>query len=175
MKLDELTARFTAHDLEIVLDTDRLKVFDFKNKNRSIHNYQRWVIDRGTLIVTGDNYASVYRWNDTGITLKFLAECNLDYFSSKCIADKDGDTQKTFDSEYAETMLKQIAVDHVCANLSQRTENIIPDDFGAWPLNKKIEHLKLPILQETGGMKIKCTQKLTDLYEDEILTICRNY
>jgi hypothetical protein len=114
--LDEyqrLKVKFENHILTEILNTEKIKVFEFRNVSGTGNNYQRWIIDRGTLIVTGDNYNSIYRWNDNSITLQFLATCNLDYFSQKCLADKDGESQKTFDSDDCIEYLKSIAAERI--------------------------------------------------------------
>lgn len=113
MNFEEIKRRFKDHELTEVLNTENIKVFNFRNKNGDSNCFQRWIIDRGTLIVTGDNYSSIYRWNDSSISLKFLAGCNLGYFSEKCQADKDGSRQKTYDADRAAQYLKDIAVDRI--------------------------------------------------------------
>ena len=80
--MENLERRFEKHILTTILNTENLKVFEFRRED-SRHLLQRWIIDRGTLIVMGDCYDSIYRWNDSGLTLEFLASCELDYFSSK--------------------------------------------------------------------------------------------
>lgn len=111
MEIEQITNRFDTHQLTEVLNTDTLKVFDFRRKDGSSHCYQRWIIDRGTLHVTGDNYAAIYNWNSSSITLEFLAKCNLGYFSSKCQADKDGSSQEVFCPDHAAQFLKNLACD----------------------------------------------------------------
>ena len=131
--------------IQIDRPTQYLKVFDFKNKSGTIINYQRWIIDKGTLIVTGDNYASVYRWNNSGVSLKFLAECNLDYFNEKCLADKDGSNQTLFDSSDTELYLKQIAVEHLSMSAYESGSKLIsadPEKFDELSLDKKFDLLK---------------------------------
>lgn len=111
--MDNLKERFKDHVLTQVVDTPKVKVFDFRSEDGSVYLYQRWIIDRGTLIVQGDCYDSIYKWNESSITLKFLASCNLGYFSEKCRADKDGQFQKVFESEDAELYLKTIASERI--------------------------------------------------------------
>jgi hypothetical protein len=102
---------FKDHLLTEVIRTDKIKIYDFRNKNGSSNCYQRWIIDHGTLIVTGDNYCSIYNWNNSSITLDFLANCNLGYFSSKCLADKDGHSQMIYSQEHATEYMQILACD----------------------------------------------------------------
>lgn len=117
--MENLEKRFDSHILTTIINTEKFKVFEFRRENGSVNLYQRWIIDRGTLIVLGDCHNSIYKWNDSQITLAFLAKCNLDYFSSKCIADKDGSDQKVYDADDASIKLKEIASDHILENYDE--------------------------------------------------------
>jgi hypothetical protein len=137
--VDQLKERFKDHVLKEVLNTDKIKVFDFRKSDGSTWCYQRWIIDLGTLIVQGDNYEAIYRWNPTNVTLKFLANCGLGYFSEKCRADKDGDRQEVFDDNYAADFLKSIAVENIYQN---GDIDIEPDEWERLSNEKKLEVVK---------------------------------
>lgn len=126
MKVDDLKERFNDHVLTEVINEENFKVFDFRNKNGEILHYQRWIIDRGTLIVQGDNYDSIYRWNGSGVSLEFLAGCNLGYFSEKCMADKDGRNQKVFESTEAVDFMKRIAANNI---FEWEADEFLDDDW----------------------------------------------
>jgi hypothetical protein len=117
--MKEIKDKFKDHVLTEVLNTDNIKIFDFRHSDCSIWYYQRWIINHGTLIVLGDCYDSIYKWNDSNISLEFLASCDLGYFSSKCKADKDGSNQELFDSSEAEKYLKLIASERILDEYSQ--------------------------------------------------------
>lgn len=117
--MDKIKEKFKNHELTKVLSTDNLKVFEFRNKNGEYLFYQRWIIDRGTLIVQGDCFDAIYRWNEGNVTLPFLATCGIGYFSEKCRADKDGQMQKTFNSSRAENYIKQIATERILENSNE--------------------------------------------------------
>lgn len=117
--MKEIKDKFKDHILTEVLNTDKVKIFDFRKSDGSIWYYQRWIINHGTLIVLGDCYDSIYKWNDSSISLKFLANCDLGYFSSKCKADKDGSNQVVFDSSEAEKYLKSIASERILDEYKQ--------------------------------------------------------
>jgi hypothetical protein len=129
MKLEEYKNLFKDHVITEVLNTDNIKVFDFRRSDGSVNLYQRWIIDRGALIVQGDCYSSIYRWNSTGISLEFLAKCNLDYFNEKCLADKDGQGQRVFDESKAKEYLKRIASDNILENCDDEFEGIKWEDM----------------------------------------------
>jgi len=107
--------------------------------------YQRWIIDRGTLIITGDCYDSIYKWNESGLTLKFLATCGIDYFSSKCKADKDGSDQKTFESDAAQEYLKRVAVDRILDSFEDEFDGI---DWESLSEEKRFELVTPIIMRE---------------------------
>jgi hypothetical protein len=144
-EVDQLKERFKNHVLTEVLNTNNIKVFDFRKNDGSTWCYQRWIIDRGTLIVQGDNYDAIYRWNSTNVTLKFLAECNLGYFSEKCRADKDGDPQEVFDDKYASDFLKSIAADNI---FHEENTEISEDEWAEMSTDKKIEKVKPFIMEQ---------------------------
>ena len=141
--LNDLQDKFKNHILTEVLNTPDIKVFDFKKPDNN-NLYQRWIIDRGTLIVQYDCWDAIYRWNNSNISLQFLAKCDLGYFSSKCVADKDGSKQTVFDSEYASNYLKEIAADRIYEKYY--TELVEIKDWDKLDVAKKIEHVKPIIL-----------------------------
>ena len=149
-KVDKLKKRFENHVLTCVIDTEHLKVFDFRNASGRGIDYQRWIIDRGTLIVTRDNYDAIYSWNDTWVSLQFLATCNLGYFSEKCKADKDGSGQKVFEAEYAQKYLQEIAIDNFFEDAEEELVDEHTDKWKDYSLEKKIEILGEAIMEELG-------------------------
>jgi len=112
MNIEHTKEHFKDHVLTEVFIRENLKVFDFRKPDTGIYA-QRWIIDRGCLIVTGDCYDATYWWNSTGISLKFLAGCGLSYFIEKCTADKDGNNQKIYDANEAEKLMQEIATEHL--------------------------------------------------------------
>lgn len=146
MNIDNIKNRFKDHVLTEVLNTEKIKVFDFRNSNGSSNCYQRWIIDRGCLIVRGDNYDAIYWWNNSGITLEFLANCDLGYFNSKCRADKDGNNQKVYEPEYAQEYLKEIAVERIYDECSDEIDEAIKWDEIS--LSEKLDAVKHIICRE---------------------------
>ena len=110
-KLKRTEEKFQNHVLTEVVSTNDIKVFDFREPGTSTYS-QRWVIDGGRLIVTGDCYDSIYKWSSE-ITLPFLAECDLSYFSSKCTADRNGSDQIHYDDIHASLYMKRLACDNM--------------------------------------------------------------
>lgn len=143
--MEKLKEKFKNHVLTEILNTEKIKVFEFRNKDGSGNNYQRWIIDRGTLIVTGDNYSSIYKWNDSNITLDFLAKCNLGYFNEKCQADKDGEYQKVYDEDYASNQLKEIASERIYDNGYEELSHIEDGEWNKLTSEEKFE-LVSPII-----------------------------
>ena len=126
-KIEEIKERFKDHEITTIYNLSDMKVFDFRNKSGTGNFHQRWIIDRSSLIVQGDCYTSVYRWSGK-IDLKFLAGCDIGYFSSKCEADKDGAEQTQYSPEYAEQYIKNICVDHIYNNLDYYFEQECNDE-----------------------------------------------
>lgn len=123
-KLLRIEEKFQDHVLTEIINTDNIKVFDFK-RPESITYSQRWVISGDRLIVTGDCYDSIYRWSgNNNLTLDFLSSCDLSYFNSKCTADKDGYDQKHYDDDHASLYMKRLASDNIFNNI----ENYIKTD-----------------------------------------------
>ena len=121
-KILRIEEKFQDHVLTEIVNTDDVKVFDFKKPGTGTYS-QRWVISGGRLIVTGDCYDSIYKWSSS-LTLDFLANCNLSYFSGKCTSDKDGYEQKHFDDDHATLYMKRLASDNIFNNI----ENYITTD-----------------------------------------------
>lgn len=80
-------------------------------------NFSRvdYIIRRGYLYVSGDLGEAIYQWNSM-IDLKFLAECDLDYFASKCQASEKGTHFEHWYREKAEhwirNNLKELATEY---------------------------------------------------------------
>ena len=149
MNIDELIPHFKDHKLTTVVDLHKLKIYDFKRSDSGMYK-QRWVLDGGTLIVTGDCFDAIYKWYGPGISLKFLLGCNLGYFSSKCVADMDGRNQTTYCEENAEEMMKTIAVDNIYINGDNDIlDNILSKDWDKLDLTTKFELVKPIIIEET--------------------------
>jgi hypothetical protein len=145
MNLEQIKTNFENHILTPVLETDDLKVFSFRKPDTN-HHAQRWIIDRGTLIVQGDNGAAVYSWNNRGVSLEFLANCNLGYFSEKCLADRQGWEQNEFVSEDAEEILKTIAVETLETELEEEDRDAL--NWETKSLEEKIEFFKDEIIND---------------------------
>lgn len=108
--VDSLKERFKDHILKEVEVGEHIKVYDFKMKD-SINLSQRWIITGSTLIILGDCYEAIYSWSGR-ISLKFLADCNLEYFSSKCQASYEGHKQEEMRDDI-ETHLFDLAYEHI--------------------------------------------------------------
>lgn len=149
MKLTEVKERFKSHVLTPILETEETKIFEFrkpKEEHNSFVHWQRWIIDKGTLIVQGDNGAAVYTWNSKGISLEFLASCNLDYFSEKCLADRAGSNQDTFEADEAAEVLKDIATERLASEMDE--EDLKAFDWENKTLDERMEFFKDKILNE---------------------------
>lgn len=110
-KLLRIEEKFQDHVLTEIVNTDNIKVFDFKKPGTNTYS-QQWIISGGRLIVTGDCYDSIYKWSSP-IDLNFLSGCNLSYFSEKCTADKDGRNQTHYDDDHASLYMKRLACDNM--------------------------------------------------------------
>lgn len=110
---EKIKEKFKDHVLEKVLDQGAIRIYNFKNKDGSFLYYQRWIFDRGTLIVQGDCYDAIYKWDNSRLSLEFLSQCGLGYFSEKCLADKDGSMQRTYEAGHAEEYMKIIAIERI--------------------------------------------------------------
>lgn len=144
MEVDKIKELFKDHVLTEVLNTPELKVFDFRVGN-TMNLYQRWIIDRGTLIVQYDCWDAIYRWNNSSISLAFLAKCNVHYFSEKCLADKDGCNQTEYNAEHAEELMKEIACDNIFHANYENLEDISDEQWKLLELDEKL-NLVIPIL-----------------------------
>lgn len=111
MNIEEIMEKFSDHELELFQSDSSLIHYRFAKPGTGIYS-QEWIITKSGLIVTGDCYSSIYQgWSHP--TLKFLAGCHVEYFSSKCVADKDGQMQKVFDKEGIKERLIRYIVEHV--------------------------------------------------------------
>jgi hypothetical protein len=144
MDIERVKEKFKDHVLTNVVDTEKLKVFDFQNPGDRTY-YQRWIINGGCLIVLGDCYDAVYWWNDNWVSLKFLAGCGLDYFSEKCRADKDGSNQTVYEADHASDHMKDIAADLVYESFYNE---IGEHDWKNMTLGERIEVVKPIIIRE---------------------------
>lgn len=80
-------------------------------KNPGTQNFHVcYILWGGTLYVSGDLGAAVYRWGDW-LSLQFLAGCSLDYFMGKCCASETGRDYVEWDDEVAAYQLDEIAKD----------------------------------------------------------------
>jgi hypothetical protein len=111
-EIEKVKNKFKDHVLTPIITSENFKIYEFRNKNGDSCYYQRWIFDRGTLIVTGDCYDSIYRWGSE-ISLESLSKMGIDYFSGKCVADKNGRKQEEYDPHYGERRLKEIATQHI--------------------------------------------------------------
>lgn len=109
-KLAEMQKQFKDHVLTVELDTDSTKIYLFKNpKNQNL--WQRWILNNCRLIVMGDAYDSIY-YSGAFDSLERIAGCNLGYFNSKCVADRDGWEQSKFDGDVAHKSVTQMAINY---------------------------------------------------------------
>lgn len=154
MNLEQAKMRFNNHILEQTVEPspvkggENLSVFQYRNKTGTLLDHQTWIIYKGTLTVLGDNGAAVYRWNDKGLSLKFLAGCNLDYFSSKCLADRIGSDQLEYDADYAEEIITDAVIEHITSGAEDPLET--PVDFDSWAKDQKLEFVRKRVLELTG-------------------------
>lgn len=107
-KIENFQKKFISHKLTIELESEKLKMYTFKNPENS-NLWQRWIITNNTLVVFGDAYESIYQSGAFG-SLEEIADCNLGYFSSKCVADRDGYRQSKFDADEATESIHQMIV-----------------------------------------------------------------
>lgn len=72
----------------------------------------------GYLLVAGDLGEAVYQWSGP-ISLNFVANCNLDYFDSKCQASSCGERGREWNSD--------VAIDYVRSHIKESIE--LDDNF----------------------------------------------
>lgn len=108
-KLAEYQKEFANHKLTVEVETEKVKMYTFKNPEKS-NLWQRWIITNNTLVVIGDAYESIYQ-SGAFESLKSIADCNLSYFSGKCVADRDGYQQSKFDGDKATECIHQMIID----------------------------------------------------------------
>lgn len=145
----EFKDRLADHVLTVVLDTEHIKIYDFK-KPDTIYLYQRWILNGSTLIVLGDCYSSIYNWYGPSLTLKFLSTCDEGYFSSKCVADKDGSEQTVYCEDTAGEMLKSLACESIYEQGSDELEEIEEEVWVKMDLDDKFDLCKSTITSELG-------------------------
>ena len=145
-RLEEKIKNFENHVLTTVSDiSEEIKVFDFRTPDKSYMYSQRWMVFKGTIVITGDCYAAVYSWSGP-ISLKFLAGCDIGYFNEKCDADKDGSTQKVYDASQAESIMKEIAFDRIYDNEGFDIE-VNESDWRKLTTDEKAVHC-MPIIED---------------------------
>ena len=127
MNLEETIKRFDKHELKEILNTEDLKVFTFREPGTN-NLFQKWIIDYNSLIVKGDCFDAIYSWGGK-ISLDFLANCSLDYFSSKCLADRHGYEQSEFDHNGYEQKMKSIAIEHISSEFNLPEEHLGFDEL----------------------------------------------
>lgn len=124
-KLNKIIEGFKDHVLTTLVDTEDVKIYEYRNPNNS-NLWQKWILTQGRLIVVGDAYDAIYYSGAFG-SLESIASCNLGYFNSKCVADKDGRNQSTFDSDIAvKSVIQNIRYMHE-EGLGEYFEKLISD------------------------------------------------
>lgn len=111
MNLEGVKAKFLGHDITQVEKGRLYSVYKFAAPNTGNYS-QQWIVGDGYLMVTGDCYAAMYNFRQHPLTLEFLASLDIDYFVSKCVADKDGSSQSSFDAQKATDRLLEIAIEN---------------------------------------------------------------
>lgn len=84
---------------------NEITVLNWKKPSTSTY-YIRYILDRGSLIVTGDMGEAIYQWSER-ITLKFLNGCYFGYFAGKCQASEVGRDFKEWNSDLARKRAKE--------------------------------------------------------------------
>lgn len=81
--------------------------------------------ENGTLHVAGDLGFASYCWYSKDVTFPWLAELNLDYFASKCVASGVGRRYREWDEDTARRYLKEffISEELTSAQLKWWSEN----------------------------------------------------
>lgn len=120
--LTNFKEKFKDHELTINLDNGDHKILLFKNPNKSSY-WIKFIITGNTLVVLGDCESAVYTWSSS-ISLEFLANLNLYYFSSKCEASPEGRRQEEFTSKPNE-ILQKMVVDHILDDMDSESFDVI--------------------------------------------------
>lgn len=147
--VNEYKKRLQDHILTKTLEMENYKIYRFARPDSGMYA-QIWIVYRDALIVMGDCYDAIYRWHGPTLTLKFLAGCNLGYFSSKCVADKDGSEQSVYDSDDGENLMKEIACQHIFEANWEALEDLSDEEWNALKLEDKFELVKPIIMNELG-------------------------
>jgi len=162
MDIAQAKKQFKDHVLTKVLDTKDVKIFTFgipDGEKHKWHYFQRWIFDRGTLIIQGDCYCSIYRFDSPKLNIDFFKNVNVGYFSGKCVSDKDGDSQATFEHENALGIIQQHVVDRLVDNFD----------------NEKYETYRLEYVDHVLGWidMVACSldNDMGERYKEDILSI----
>jgi hypothetical protein len=121
-----ITDNFKGHVAKYDIVDDKISKLVWKNPKSSYY-YIRYILDYNKLYVSGDCFSAIYEWGQQ-IGLQFLAACNLDYFSSKCVASKYGPGYKSWDSDVAQDYLRISIDDYIKESY---TEEYASEDFNS--------------------------------------------
>jgi hypothetical protein len=181
MDLEKTKGKFNEHVLENVLNTPNTKIFIFGKKDENgywrMSYRQKWIFDGGNLIITGDCFCSIYRFN-SGIDIDFFKDVYLPYFSEKCVSDKDGSSQNVYDHSEAIDRMKTIAVDYGSDTLFEEQEEYKEEYESMLGIIENIENRlsgklevlehKLELLEEGNEEKAEELSGIIDEYNDVI-------
>jgi len=95
---------FKNHEVEYEKLEGKLVTIEWlkwKNPNSGFHSIA-YVRAGGTLLVYGDMFEAVYQWNEA-VTLKWISQCDIGYFHSKCRASPVGKEFKRWDYDALKT------------------------------------------------------------------------
>jgi hypothetical protein len=89
----------------------------------------QYLLHNNYLYVSGDLGEAIYEWSED-VSLKFLADCGMDYFGGKCRASSEEPKGKTWDRDkvknWIEARLAEWAVDRPELDFSGKREKEIP-------------------------------------------------
>lgn len=83
---------------------DKVTILDWHNPDRGTIYATRYIFDGRVLVVHGDIGDAVYGWSER-ITPEFVASCEVTYFASKCVSDKEH-RGRSWDSKRAERHIR---------------------------------------------------------------------
>ena len=106
------------------------------NKNGSNICKIIYIIQLNKLFVTGDLGDAIYIWSDK-INFKFLAECDPQYFKSKCRASKFGRNYVEWDDKIASKRIREYAEEN---EMEETKEPIIQDLFDNIDTKEEMMH-----------------------------------
>jgi len=94
----------------------------WKDPNSSFHSiyYLRW---GNFLFVCGDCYEATYQWSESH-NLKWIAQCDLGYFHSKCRASPSGREFREWD--------KDVLLRNIESNMRSEFEEMSDQETAAW-------------------------------------------